>query len=224
MEVSVNELKKFNNADLIELLLQYDITDKDINGSGKNSNVLKKDRIDAFVNYMSKIEAKNKNVNLHINNDNMIDILSLLNDIDLYNTCLTNKSMYNLCMKNKNLLDRCNYIHNFISNPIEQKKLFNKAFRIYDLIFFPQQNKDYDDEKIIYRNIDFELKLDNKNSLGKIVIKGPVELTSQKLINLLIHEFQPNTELANKYLDIYGKHTYVVGIIKGKNGYYIKYD
>lgn len=65
----------------------------------------------------------------------MIDILSILNDVDLHNTCLTNKSMYNLCMKNKNLLDRCNYIHNFISNPIEQKKLFNKTFRIYDLIF-----------------------------------------------------------------------------------------
>ena len=154
----------------------------------------------------------------------MIDILSILNDVDLHNTCLTNKSMYNLCMKNKNLLDRCNYIHNFISNPIEQKKLFNKTFRIYDLIFFPYQHKDYDDEKIIYRNIDFELKLDNKNELGKIIIKGPVELTLQKLINLLIDEFQPNTELANKYLDIYGKHTYVVGIIKGKNGYYIKYD
>lgn len=132
MDVSVNEL---NNADLIELLLQYDIHDKEIKGSGKNGNVLKKDRIEAFINY-SKIEAKKKNVNtLHINNDNMIDILSILNDVDLHNTCLTNKSMYNLCMKNKNLLDRCNYIHNFISNPIEQKKLFNKTFRIYDLIF-----------------------------------------------------------------------------------------
>lgn len=35
MDVSVNELKKFNNADLIELLLQYDIHDKEIKVLGK---------------------------------------------------------------------------------------------------------------------------------------------------------------------------------------------
>ncbi len=52
------ELQTFTNIELKELLLQYNITDADINGKGKNGCVLKKDRIDLVLQLIDCDESE----------------------------------------------------------------------------------------------------------------------------------------------------------------------
>ena len=61
MELTKKELSTFNNTNLKELLLQYDIDEKLIKGSGKNGNVLKKDRINALTKYNKRSKTNKKN-------------------------------------------------------------------------------------------------------------------------------------------------------------------
>lgn len=84
------EFDSFLVSELKEFLLQYDITIRDIKGTGKNGNVLKKDLI-----------RKAKKVsNIIIYNDLPTDIMKeilLVSDIDtIKNICLTQKH-FNLC-------------------------------------------------------------------------------------------------------------------------------
>ena len=51
-------MSNISNMDLKELLLQHNITDKDIKGSGKNRNVLKSDRIKVYTTLQTKETAK----------------------------------------------------------------------------------------------------------------------------------------------------------------------
>lgn len=86
------DFNKWLVSDLKTLLLQYDIEDSDIKGSGKNGNVLKKDYIQAI----SKINFNPLKSN-QINKDIWYNILLQLDYKDLKNTCLTDKNAVHVC-------------------------------------------------------------------------------------------------------------------------------
>ena len=102
------------NKDLKELLLQYNITDRDIKGSGKNGGVLKADREREYL-LLQKLE------------DTDIDEFVIIDDL-LYQILLqTNiNDMENLCMINKNAIKICHNKHFWIEK-------LNKDYINYDL-------------------------------------------------------------------------------------------
>ena len=94
------ESENFNKwllSDLKQLLLQYNISDSDIKGTGKNGNVIKKD----YVNTISKLDKSlpkyNEPITQHINEDIWFNIMLNLNDQDLKKTCFTDKMALKVC-------------------------------------------------------------------------------------------------------------------------------
>src|SRR5688572_423076 len=85
-------------TDLKNLLLQYNITNKDIKGTGKNGNVVKKD----YIKKNKKI-IKNDTINIKdINLDTVVwhQILLNLPYQELTNVCMVNINAMNACQNN----------------------------------------------------------------------------------------------------------------------------
>ena len=88
------EADNFNQwllSDLKQLLLQYNITVADIEGTGKNGNVIKKD----YVRTASLLTIKDNYQD--INEDIWFNIMLHLKYKDLKNTCLTDKMAIKVC-------------------------------------------------------------------------------------------------------------------------------
>ena len=95
---SFYHLKYEKLINLKQILLQYDITDKDIKGSGKNGNVIKKDYVKTIFNlFKNEPINQNINMNLNINEDIWYNILMHLPYKDLKKACLTDKIAIKVC-------------------------------------------------------------------------------------------------------------------------------
>lgn len=92
MESATENFNNWRVSDLKQFLLQYNISDVDIEGSGKNSNVVKKD----YVRTASLLTIKEYNYQ-DINEDVWYNILIHLKYHDLKKTCLTAKSAIKIC-------------------------------------------------------------------------------------------------------------------------------
>lgn len=87
------DFNKWLVSDLKQILLQYDITDRDIKGSGKNGNVIKKDYVKTISNLFKNEPINNQN----INEDIWYNILMHLPYKDLKKACLTDKTAIKVC-------------------------------------------------------------------------------------------------------------------------------
>lgn len=95
------DFNKWLVSDLKNLLLQYDITNQDIKGSGKKGNVVKKDYIKTVKKVIKTAKViKNIEPNV-INEDIWYNILLNLQYEDLKNTCLTDKNALKVCVDKK---------------------------------------------------------------------------------------------------------------------------
>lgn len=119
--------------DLKTLLLQYNITNIDIKGSGKNGNVIKKD----YIKMAKKLPKNDVDKNTIIDNETNLDeniwfnIMLNLNDEDLINSCFTNKTSEKVCHNNFFWENKFKYDHltlfNIPQNLNEWLKEFKKS-------------------------------------------------------------------------------------------------
>ena len=90
------------NKDLKELLLQYNITNRDIKGSGKNGGVLKSDREREYL----LLQALDKE--LVIIDDLLYQILLQTDIHDMENMCMINKNALKICYNQHFWIEKLN--------------------------------------------------------------------------------------------------------------------
>ncbi len=89
---------KYLNKDLKELLLQYDITDQDIKGSGKNGAVLKSDREKIFLKLMETDTIESVPKSDHGIIDDLLYQILLQSDVkDISKLCMINTTSMKIC-------------------------------------------------------------------------------------------------------------------------------
>lgn len=121
-------------SDLKTLLLQYDIDTKDIKGSGKNGNLIKKDyvRMAYQLTFVPEIEVKENIIDENIWYNIMLNMTD-----DLHKICMANKMALKVC-HNKYFWEN-KFKHDdltLFSNPTSMKEWINeydKSFKAYTL-------------------------------------------------------------------------------------------
>lgn len=163
-------------SDLKEYLLQYDITTKNIKGSGKNGNVVKKDLIRTVkkINKKETQEVITQQIqpnNITMNNDVINYIYSNVNDIDtIINICTTNKAARIMC----------------------SNKVFWNPILIANDLHLPQIEYKTAQEWIQY--IQKEVKI--KEKINNIL----------NIMDKYIKRFKSNIKNENNILNIFNKH------------------
>ena len=99
-------MSKYLNKDLKELLLQYNITDQDIKGSGKRGAVLKSDREREYLK-LQTLDMKE----VVIIDDLLYQILLQTDINDMENVCLINKNTIKICHNVHFWIDKLNKDH-----------------------------------------------------------------------------------------------------------------
>ncbi len=97
--MEAENFNKWRIADLKQLLLQFNITDVDIEGSGKNGNVVRKDYVQTISKIMLSLSPTkmDSNPQTNINEDIWYNIMLHLNYTDLKKSCLTDKTAMKVC-------------------------------------------------------------------------------------------------------------------------------
>ena len=135
MEVSNKELK--------ELLLQYNITNKDIQGTGKHGRILKSDRMKIF----NQLNESASTPNLMTTKNFDVTYLSFLDYLDIVKICQSSKNLNPICKDNvifRNIIyNKNSYIHitpnfNIAETLKEFYSLFYKIYQDYYSFKLPQ--------------------------------------------------------------------------------------
>lgn len=128
--MELEDFSKWKVNELKEYLLQYDITPKDIKGTGKNGNIVKNDLLKAIKKLNKNITKNPQNFTIPEelsnatsfqftgNNDVDIHILRNLSSYELANLCTTNKYIQKLCYHDKLINAKIKPIIDYVYHPI----------------------------------------------------------------------------------------------------------